>query len=222
MLRQGLWGLAAVVVTVGPSAAQETGSFAIGPRLGYVKYAKDTGIRAGPLVGLDGLFFVTRNVGVGFLLSVGRAETDSSYFPAEMSIGDTTFIFGVKQPLTMTQFQVQAAFRFGGRIQPFISGSAGGYRVNLDPQVAQGPDSFTKLGMSVGGGVEFSVGSATGIWIEARDFIFTSFNRDAINPVTERFLPQRFPDVLPVPEPFSGTAHNLQVALGFTFVPGGR
>jgi opacity protein-like surface antigen len=214
-----------VVVTgllAGPAVAQTTGGqFHVGPRIGYIKYANKTGIKDAALFGLDALYYVSPNLGVGFALDVARPNTDGNFFPAEMSFGDTTFIYAVSQPLTILQFALQAEATTGGRLAPFLGASIGGYRVSLDPQVAAGQSNFTELGFSFGGGIAFAVGEATSVRLEARDYVFTKFNRDNIYPVDSRFRPTRFPDVLPEPAPFDGTAHNIHVGLAFTFTPGG-
>ncbi|HEX9727604.1 MAG TPA: outer membrane beta-barrel protein [Gemmatimonadales bacterium] len=220
MLRKLVLGVAFAALAAAPAVAQN-GSFRVGPRLGYVKYAEKTGIEAGAMVGLDGLYYISSNLGIGFTLDVSRPQTDSSFFPAEMSFGDTTFIFGVSQPLTIAQFGLQAEFSAGGSIAPFIMGGVNGYRVSLDPQVAAGPANFVELGFSVGGGVAFRTSAGTQIRLEARDFVFTDFDRSRLNVVRAAFQPTRFPDVLPVPDPFSGSAHNIHVALSFSFTPGG-
>ena len=222
MLRKLVLGVAALALTAGPLAAQ---GFRVGPRLGYTTYDDNTGIEAGALIGLDGMYRLSPNLGLGFMLDVSRPSTDSSFFPAEMSFGDTTFIFGVQQPLTVVRAAAVGEFRLGGSVSPFFSGSIGVYRISLDPQVAAGPVTFSELGLSIGGGIEFSTSDATSVRLEVHDFVFTNFDRSRLD-VTRRvgtssFDPVRFPDVLPAAAPFSGTAHNISFAVAFSFTPGG-
>ena len=223
MLRKLVLGVAVMALSASTVAAQTSaGMFAVGPRLGYVRYADETGIQEGALLGLDGLYYISNNLGIGFMLDVARPQTDSSFFPAEMSFGDTTFSFGVKQPLTIVQFGIQAEITTGGKFAPFLRGSVGGYRVTLDPQVARGSSNFVELGFSFGGGINFATSPGTAVRIEVRDYVFTDFDRSLLNPVDPAFAPTRFPDVLPAKDPFFGTAHNIQIALAFSFTPGGQ
>ncbi len=229
MLRKLVLGVAALALTTGPLAAQ---GFRVGPRLGFITYDDDTGLESGALIGLDGMYRLSPNLGIGFMLDVSRPSTDSSFFPAEMSFGDTTFIFGVKQPLTVVRAAVAGEFRLGGNLSPFISGSIGAYRISLDPQAARGPITFTELGLSIGGGLEFSTSDQTSVRLEIHDFVFTNFDRSRLDvtrrtgtvstrTTTQGFNPVRFPDVLPALEPFDGTAHNISFAVAFSFTPGG-
>lgn len=220
MLRQLVLGVTLATTAALPAAAQ-AGRFTVGPRLGYIKYQSKSGIEGAGMLGLDGVFHITRNFGVGFMMDVARPQTDGEFFPSELSFGDTTFVFAVSQPLTIAQYGVQLFATTGGSFAPFLSGSVGGYRVSLDPQVAGGNEDFANLGFSVGGGLDIRIGETTGIRLEARDFVFTNFERERLYPVREAERPARFPDVLPVPEPFEGSVHNLHFALGFTFTPGG-
>jgi hypothetical protein len=243
MLRKLVLGAAALALAAGPAAAQDgtAGSFRVGPRVGYTMYHDGTGLKPAVGFGLDAVYFATKNVGIGVLLDYSRPETDSSYFPVEMTFGGSsssldqdgeTFIFGVQQPVTVAQYQLLAEFRFGDRFQPFINGSAGGYTMYLDPQVANGNTHFTNWAFSAGVGFNFRAGASTGVRLEARDFVFTGYDRANLDVSKleydwtvssgSRNEPTRFPDVLPAQPAFSGTAHNFQVALGFTFTPGGR
>lgn len=222
MLRHVMLGAALVATVSMPAAAQiAPGRFELGPRVGYTKYATKTGMRGAAVLGMDALYYLNRHVGIGFLLDAARPSTDSSYFPVEMSFGDTTYIYAAAQPLAVLQYAVQGELTTGGRIAPFISGSVGGYRVTLDPQVSNGEHQFTHVGFSWGGGITIGAGGGASVRLEVRDFVFTNFDRSALNPVSSRFEPSRFPDLVPLPAPFSGTAHNIHVALGFAFSPGG-
>ena len=223
MLRKLVLGVAALALTAGTAAAQAGGGqFRVDPRVGYTMYKDATGLRPGVNFGINAVFFATNNIGVGVLLDYARPQTDSSYFPAELSFGDTTFVYAVQQPVTITQFHLMGEFRFGNRLQPFLSASAGGYRINLDAQAAAGVVDFTQWGASVGGGVSFQASEFAGVRLEVRDFMFFSYDRDNLNVTRNRFTPARYPNVLPQQAPFSGSAHNIQFALAFTFTPGGR
>lgn len=224
MLRRLVLGVGfACLAAAGPLAAQD---FEVGPRLGYLRFKEATGIEPAGMLGLDAMYRISSRLGVGVRLDVSRPGTDGKFFAAEMSFApaletDTTLIFAVEQPLTLVQYQVQGLVETGGAFSIFAKGSAGGYTITLDPQVARGRTNVTEWGFSAGGGLRFSTGGGTAVQLEVQDVIFTNFRREDLNPVEPRFRPQRFPDVVPLQPEFDGTAHNLYVALSFSFTPGG-
>lgn len=242
MFRELVLGAAALAVAGGSAAAQEgSGNFRVGPRVGYTMYQAATGLKPGVNIGVDAVYLATKNLGVGVLLDFARPHTDSSYFPVEMTFGGSssdlntdgeTFIYGVQMPVTIAQYQLLGEFRFGDRFQPFVSGSAGAYTMYLDPQVADGNTNFTNWAFSAGLGFTFRPSAASSIRLEARDYIFTNYDRASLEVQQLAYdwtiasgsfnQPVRFPEVLPAQEDFSGTAHNWQFALALAFTPGGR
>jgi hypothetical protein len=207
-----------LAVLAAPLTAQD---FEIGPRLGYVKFKEATGLEGAAMLGLDAFYRLGSRLGVGVRLDVARPATDEQYFAAEQSFGDTTMIFAVTQPVTVIQYGVQGRFETGGPLSLFAKGGAGGYTVTLDPQSARGRISVTDWHFSAGGGVRLRTGGGTSILVEVQDLIYTNFHREDLNPVEQRFRPQRFPDVVAFQTPFEGTAHNIYAAITFMFTPGG-
>jgi hypothetical protein len=214
-------GLTAVAVAVVPAAAQGGRTFQMGPRLGYTKYAEKTGIESAAMLGLDGLFSITQNLGLGFRLDVARPQTDGTFFPTEMTFRDTTMLFAVKQPLTILQYHAKAEWSMGSTLGFFVNGSVGGYRITLDPQTARGHRNFSNLGFGVGGGIALAAGGGGKIRLEVTDFIWRDFNREDLNVTDPRFVPVLFPEVIPARAPFHGAPHNLHFSLAFSFAPGG-
>jgi hypothetical protein len=211
-----------VALAAAPATAQTAHEFHVGPRLGYIKYAEETGIKSAAMLGLDGMYALTRNLSVGFRLDIARPMTDGNFFPAEMTFQDTTLLFAVEQPLTVVQYAGKAEFGFGGSLGFFLNGSVGGYRVTLDPQVVQADRSIDHMGFGFGGGISLSTGASTRVRLEVQDFVWRKFNRADLNPVEQRFQPVRFPEVIPTQAPFRGTAHNIHISLAFAFTPGGQ
>jgi hypothetical protein len=209
-------GLAALAA--GPVAAQ---NFEIGPRLGYVKWKEATGMTGSAMLGVDAVYRISSRIGIGARFDVARPGTDDQFFAAEMSFGDTTLIFAVKQPLTVLQYGVQAQIETGGRFSAFVKGGAGGRTIHLDPQSASGRVSLTEWAFMAGGGIRIHSGGGTSVLLEVQDLIYPNFARNDLNPVEPRFQPVRFPDVVPLQPEFDGTAHNIYAALSFIFTPGG-
>lgn len=210
----GLAGL----VSAGPLAAQQ---FDISPRLGFVSFKDATGLRESGMLGLEAMYRVSPNIGVGVRGDVARPSTEGDFFPAEMSFGDTTLIFGVQQPVTVMHYGALAQLETGGSLSLFGLGSIGGYAITLDPQAARGKRTFNQWAATAGGGVRLRTSSTTSVRLEVHDLIFLNYERNQLDPVEPRFKPVRFPDVLPVQPEFDGTAHNFFFALSFTFSPGG-
>ena len=222
MLGRFTLAVAAAALVAAPVTAQEAGQFKVGPRLGYIKYAEKSGLQPGGMLGLDAFYRVNNHVGLGFMLGVSRPQTDGQYFPAELTFYDSTFVYQVVQPVTIATYQAAIEFSGGGQFSPFISGAVGGYRVNLDPQVATGNRNFNHLGFTFGGGFQIAAGESARLRLEAYDMVFTHFNRQDLNTTRSLNQPTRFPDLVPPQPPFSGATHNLMASIGFYFTPGGN
>jgi hypothetical protein len=206
-----------------PAAAQlAPHSYVIGARIGIASFDKASGIDRGTMIGLDGTYFFSPHIGVGFSLDVSRPQTKGEFFPFEFTLADTTFLYAVRQPLTIAQVGGQVVLRQPmGSLVPYVMAGAGWYRYTLDPQVSNGPKSFTHPMYMLGGGVNIRFSDATGIRFEVRDIVQTSFDRNALNPVAAPLAPVRFPDFFAPPPAAKNTAHSFQLALAFSFVPGG-
>jgi len=212
-------GLGLAALAAGPVAAQ---NFEIGPRLGYVKWKAETGMKNAAMLGVDATYRVSSRLGIGVRFDVARPGTNGDYFPAEMTFGDdTTMIFAVSQPLTVLQYGGQLQFETGGAFSVFARGGGGGRTITLDPQAARGRMSVSDWAFMVGGGIRVRAGSGTAVMLEVQDLVYPNFSRESINPVEPRFRPVRFPDVIPIQPEFSGTAHNIYAAISFIFTPGG-
>jgi hypothetical protein len=219
MYRRLVVGLVLAAAAAGPLAAQQ---FEIGPRLGYVKWKEATGLENSAMLGVDAMYRVNSNIGLGVRFDVARPGTDGAYFPAEMQFGtDSTLVFAVSQPVTVLQYGAQAEVGFGGAIGVFLKGGAGGRTFTMDPQASNGRITVTDWGFTAGAGFRIRAGGGTSITLEVQDLIYTNFDRESLNPVEPRFRPVRFPDVVPFQPAFSGTAHNIYGAISFIFTPGG-
>lgn len=226
MLRRLVFTLAVLAIgwPAGAAAQLEAGEFRIGPRLGYDLYAEKTSIDGAALLGLEATYFFARNIGFGAYLDVSRPSTDGNFYAAEVNFGnDSTLIFGVSQPLTVLKYGAELVGRaqVGERLVPYVHVGGGAYQIELDPQVAGASERITNLQFSVGAGLDIGLGRGSGVRIDVRDYVLTSFNRDDLDPVAGQFKPVRFPDVLPAQAPFDGTTSNLVFAISFTFTPGG-
>ena len=216
------------LVTCAAPLAAQAGQFQVGPRLGYVKYATKTGIRddgfksSSAVLGLDGLYGLTNNIGLGFRLDLSRPQTDGNYFPAEMTFKDTIQLFKISQPLTILEYFGKIEVGTGGSFNLFVNGSVGGYNITLDPQVADGLKNVKDMAFGLGGGLAIQAGGSTHVRLEVNSAIWQNFDRSALNPVSGRFNPVQFPQAIPAQAPFKGGVSNLQFSLAFSFAPGGE
>jgi len=205
-----------------PAMAQvQRHQYEVSARVGTMNFDQSAAIKNGSVVGVDGTYYFTSHVGLGWYLDATRAVTDGSFFPAEFTFGDTLFLYEVSQPITVLHYGLQAVVTAGyRRISPYVAVGGGWYRFFLDPQVANGPKSFTKPMFALAGGLNMRLGAATGLRMEVRDAIHTDFDRDRLNPVGSRFQPVRFPHVLGPTVAEKGTTHNVQLSIAFSFAPG--
>ena len=220
--------LVAATAAVGQDAGR-AGTFGVGVRLGYDTYSSSTGIDNGALIGIEADFFVSNNFAIGAYADFSRPSTDGTFFPAELTFGaeDSTMIFAVSQPLTVIKFGLEllGTTKLGSSFNPYLLVGAGAYQVQVDAQVNRANESSTNFQFTIGGGLALDVGRSSAIIFDVRNYFLTNFERARLDPVDARFLPTRFPDVLPVPAPAcdggSCTESNLVFAIAFQFTPGG-
>jgi len=229
-MRRSILGLAGALALASVATAEAQvvpHRFQVGPRLAWLSFPDHSGLKGSGLVGIDAMYFLNRNLGVGFSVDFTRPQTDGRYHPAEFTFGDTTFVYQATYPITIFQYQLMGIATLGsGRISPYLTGGVGQYRLFVDPQSAQGARQLGHVMMTVGGGVNLRLGNSGGLRFEVRDFMYTGYDLNEVNTVNPRFNPRRFPDLAPIPDDqcYRATCklNNLQLAFGFTFVPGGR
>jgi hypothetical protein len=84
-----------------------------------------------------------------------------------------------------------------------------------------GNQSFTNTQFQFGGGIGYRVSPTTAIRLDARDFVFTDWDRDQLNPVGAAYQNTTVPSVNFNPPEKKNTINNWRIALGFTFTPRG-
>jgi hypothetical protein len=229
-MRRSILGLAGALALASVATAEAQvvpHRFQIGPRLAWLNYASQSGLKKSGLVGLDATYFLSPRLGLGFSVDFTRPQTDGRYHPEEFTFGDTTLIFQATYPISIVQYQLMGMATLGsGSFSPYLTAGLGQYSMFVDPQSAVAPRTVTHVMMTLGGGVNMRLGSIGGLRFEVRDVMYTGYDLNEINTVNSRFNPRRFPDVAQVPNDrcYRETCrlNNLQFALGFTFVPGGR
>lgn len=250
--RTSLLLAAAVVTAVGlapttPAWSQvvEPGQFDVNVGGGIIRHPNSSALQGiSPNLNTRARIFLTENFGFGFSIDYGRTETDGDIFPLgqfDFGTADSTTLVALKQPVAVFQYQAVATLGTslsGGSIYPYFQGGIGGYTLYLDPQQNESATRETNLLLSFGGSVKFSVSGSSSIEVSVFDYIWTSYDRDALDPQFDRTCREsgerqfrgtvcpneRFPFLDPElsdsdwSEP-SETLHNIVLTASFSFVP---
>jgi hypothetical protein len=243
--------IGALLVPAQTLQAQRQGQWNVTPRLGLVFWDKAAGLQdpvlrsedcdypqfnqecasgANNLIaGISTLYWFSESFSLGLAFDVARPVTNGAYFPAaSMEIAGRRQLTLVNQRLTILQYQVEGEWAPPlGRIAPVVVGSVGGYTVYPEPAkedqaAVTGFGRFSDVMFSVGLGLDWAAGSSAGLRLILTDMIYTGWERGKLNPVDPAFQTDLFPDLLPPPPEAKSTLHNFNLALAFTFVPGGR
>lgn len=215
-----------------PALAQER-TFRVTGAGSWVLYDDASALDDGPSVGIEAVVPIISFFSVGTNVDFGRTEVNGDFFPAaEINFGpDTTILYSVGQRISILTAGVSGVVSpLTGRFQAYGVGGVGWYKVYFDPQQAGGAGSLDDLMLSVGGGLTYEISDRFGFQIDARDVIFTGWEREALNVVRPRLRDPnptcldagtcRFPDANPPPPDAKGTIHNIRLSVGFRYVPG--
>lgn len=202
--------------------------FVITPRGGYIRFDRASSLRAGPSIGIDAQYNFSRLFSLGTNFTFARANTRGEDFLTTLtyglsSTGDTTFVFGVQQPVSIVDAQLATMLHVPayGRFSPFVTGGGGVYILYLDPDANRGSTRIVRPALSVGAGVDVRLSRVAGIRLDVRDQIFTRYDRDRLRPSDSRFQNPRVLEGFALPPESKRTVNNIMVNLGFTFTPRG-
>jgi hypothetical protein len=202
--------------------------FVITPRGGYLHYDRASSLKPGPAIGIDAQYNFTRAFSIGTNFTFSRSNTYGEDFLATLTygiptVGDTTFIFGVRQPISIVDAQVAAMLHAPsyGRFSPFFLGGGGVYVMYLDPDANRGTKRIARPSLSGGAGVDVRLSRIAGIRLDVRDQVFLNYDREKLRPTDARFRNTRVLEGYPVPPAPKSTVNNIMVSLGFTFTPRG-
>ena len=200
--------------------------FVITPRGGYIAFDRATSLEAGAAIGVDAHYTFTPSFSLGTNFTFARANTRGEDFLTALTYGlvatgDTTFIFGVRQPVSVVDAQVAAVLRIPsyGRISPFLTGGGGIYVLYLDPEANIGSTRIVKPAAMGGAGVDVRLSNTAGIRLDVRDMVFFKYDRERLRPSDERFRNPRILEGLALPPTPKKTINNFMFSLGFTFTP---
>jgi hypothetical protein len=202
--------------------------FVITPRGGYIHYDRASSLKPGAAIGIDAQYHFTPSFSLGTNFTFSRSNTYGEDFLATLtyglpSVGDTTFIFGVRQPISVVDVQVAGMFHAPtyGRFSPFVMGGGGVYVMYLDPDANRGSARIARPALSAGVGVDVRLSRIAGIRLDVRDQAYLNYDREKLRPTDARFRNSRVLEGYPLPPTPKSTINNFMVSLGFTFTPRG-
>ncbi|MBM3908810.1 MAG: outer membrane beta-barrel protein [Gemmatimonadetes bacterium] len=208
--------------------------FDLGVQFGQQTFDKATALESTPFVGLSANYELPWNplklaaknssFGIGLAVDVSRPVTDGTQFPVvAFDFGDTTFLYAVSQRITLVQagLQAVAGVPIGkGRVYGLVG--TGVYAMFMDARAERHNHKVTQPMATVGGGFNYAITSSIGLSAQARAVRFTQFDRSELDPTVGYIQDRRIRDALPAPNPTSKTPTNLQYAIVFQYIPGGK
>jgi hypothetical protein len=194
--------------------------FTVTPYLGYQGYDNQSALKGGGVFALDITYRLRSWLGLGVTGSASRPVTDGSYFPLVRLGGDSSRYYRISQRVTEYNIGVHGVVsRPMGALAPYVSGSAGFYQFEMNPQAVGTTRRFSGPMTSIGAGAKWQIGSRTGIAVEIRDVIYGNFDRSKLDASDPLFRDLRY-DPIPAgkPEPWS-LLNNIRMAVGVSFLP---
>jgi len=224
--------VAAAASAASPLLGQETPAsrLKIVPRVGALVPEEATALQPAASLGFDAVYRLTGGLSFGATFDFAPGRTDARYFVAVIEYGrDTTRIYRVGQEVGTLHYGLSVLLEPGrGRVAPYLIGGAGGYALYLETQINDGPRRVDGLMFHGGGGLRFELGASTGIELDVRDFVYTDYDREQLNPIRVAHRNRqpdgsvRFPgEEADVPAPKT-TVHNVRLSVGFSYRPGGN
>lgn len=219
---------ASVLLTLPVGAQAPVGQFSVTTRGGYVNFGRNTSLSPAPYIGLDADYGLRRVLSIGTSLVVGRPTTRPEDFLTTQTYGlitggDTTFVYGASQAVSLINGEVTATLRFPmARATPFVTGGIGAYGMFLDPQTNRGARRTNGTSATAGGGVAVRLSERAGIQLDVRNLTFFGYQRSDLDPTGGRNpYVTLFAEDFAIPPARSKRVNSLMFTLGFRYIPGG-
>ena len=215
-------------------AAQEESRFRITPSFGAMRFDRTSALSSTDeglsqiwaSAGLAASYDVSTNFRAGIYFEYQRPTTSPDYYPyALFRTGNDFQLYAVSQIVSVLQYGVDGAYtlpvleRFG----PYVKAGIGRHAVYPDVQASNSTEHIVGTHYLLGAGFNYAASSSIGVRFELADFMWADWDRDDLNPVDPAFqnttFPEDNPDGINWEKP--GIIHNLRLALGVTFTPGG-
>lgn len=199
---------------------------------GQTQYDESSALKHTQYGGVEGVYQMTRHVGLGGYLLASRPTTDATFFPlVRLAFSDTVLHFLPSQQVLHLDFGLTAVAMVPlmRGVQFQANGGVGRYVFRLDPERADRPvvpgqevRGFEGLQYTAAAGLNISLGPSGGMRLQVRDFIFTGFDRELLSLAEPWLGPETIPHPRPDPPAAKSTVHNLRFEIALSFVPGTR
>jgi len=214
------------------AAQADAGSrFRVTPSIGVMKFAKTSalsdldGTKVWASAGLTASYALSGGLRVGTYLEFQQPQTSSDFYPYALFRTSGTYqLYGTTQVVSVMSYGLDLSYTVGaGKLGPYLRGGVGRHSVFGDVQTQNSTDQVSGTQFVLGGGVNYAVSDAIGVRVELADFMWSDWDRDALNPVDPAYRNTTFPEDNPagITESKPGLIHNLRLALGFSFTPSG-
>lgn len=214
------------------AAQDDAGSrFRVTPTIGVMKFDKTSalsdldGSKLWASAGLTASYLVGGGFRAGLYFEFQQPQTSAEYYPYALFRTSGAYqLFGATQVVSALSFGLDASYTIGaGKLGPYIRGGIGRHAVYADVQVENATNHVGGTQFLAGAGINYAVSQMIGLRIELVDFMWSDWDRDALNPVAPAYRNTTFPEDNPtgITESKPGLIHNLRLALGFSFTPSG-
>ena len=229
----GVAATTAAAQAAAPAAGPES-RFRITPNLGVMRFDRTSALSSTDeglsqlwaSAGLSASYDVTPQARVGIYLEYQRPTTSPDYYPyALFRTGNDYQLYAVSQIVSVLQYGIDGAYTLPvlPRLGPYVKGGVGRHAVYPDVQASNSTEHINGTHFLLGAGFNYAATGNIGVRFELLDFMWSDWDRDDLNPVDPAFQNTVFPEDNPpgVLWEKPGIIHNLRLALGVTFTPGG-
>jgi hypothetical protein len=227
----------AALLSPNPAHGQyESGQWQVAPVFGVNVYDSGTPFKTAGMIGGTVLYNFNSIFSAGFGFGYSRPEVDGTYFSNTIWKISADTVFSNVTGYQASQWTYYGLLQAGiplGNLYLYAQGGVGGVTFWADRQSFSDIEQITgrvntgSLMIPLGVGFSYTVSSLIGIRIDAVDEIYTSFDRDQLNPVAEA----RFQNTCEVenfciiaangnPPETKSAYHNFRFSLYFDFTPG--
>ncbi|HET7790538.1 MAG TPA: hypothetical protein VFK78_07045 [Gemmatimonadales bacterium] len=224
--------LSVIALGAAGSLAGQAGTWTVAPAVSLIRYDRTSALsstasglstKLWPQASLDATYGVRSNLRVGIYLGASRVTTSPDYFPLVLfRTGSNYELWSVQQRVSVFNYgaQVQFDLPVAPAFSPYLRGGVGRHTLYPDVQKQNAVSTVSGSEFMLGAGLRYSKGSAA-LRLEVTDFMWSNFDRDALNPVTADFQNTVFPQDNPKGVRWAkpSLTHNLRLALGFAFSP---
>lgn len=215
--------------------AQDVSHFRITPSIGVMRFDRTTALsstetglstKVWPFAGLSIMYQVRPRISAGLYMEGSRIETSPDYYRYVLLRTSGSYeLYAVRQRVVVLAYGLNAAatLPLAPKLGPYLRGGIGWHTLFPDVQRSRSTESITGTEFVLGGGLNYAASEEIAVRLELLDFMWSDFDREALNPVDPGSQNTVFEEVNPPGISWAkpSLVHNLRLALGFTFRPAG-